>query len=481
VEETFDVVVCGFGGAGAAAAIEAHDRGARVLVVEKADEAGGSTQESGGSVATIVDRAGAVEHYLALTEGRTPRAVVEAYVAGVLELEGWLADNGGSLEPLPMHRPPFPHRYQGTAYANKPRSDAIGPRVRVAEDGVDHGGTSLWHLLDRSVRSRAIDVRHRTQAARLLEGRDGVTGVVLEGPGGAVDARATGGVVLTCGGFGCNPEMLDDAVGPGLSHLAPPGRNTGEGVRMAQAVGADLWHMNCIAAGFGYQVPGVAAAWMCSIPAFGFFLVDRLGRRFLDEPTVEHHAAGHALMVRDFRTGEFWRVPSYLIFDEKTRLAGRIATVEAGHNRRLAWSEDNSDEIAKGWIKRADTLDALARELGLPPDALDETGARYDAAARSGHDEMGRSPSTMVPLDHPPYYGIEVRPSLFNTQGGPRRDELGRVVAVGGEPIPGLFSAGELGSMWAALYPGAGNVTEALVSGRIAGRSAATRSITPGT
>ena len=77
--------------------------------------------------------------------------------------------------------------------------------------------------------------------------------------------------------------------------LAPPGRNTGDGVRMAQAVGADLWHMNSVACGFGYQVPDLPSAWMCSIPAFGFFLVDRLGRRYLNEPTVEHHAANHAL------------------------------------------------------------------------------------------------------------------------------------------------------------------------------------------
>ena len=154
-DEAFDVVICGYGGAGAAAAIEAHDLGARVLVAEKAEEGGGSTQESGGSLATIEDP-GAVEHYLALTEGRTPRAVVEAYVAGVVEVEGWIRANGGELEPLPMRRPPFPHRYEGTAYATMPHADAIGRRVRLAETGVDHGGTTLWHFLDRNVR-RARD------------------------------------------------------------------------------------------------------------------------------------------------------------------------------------------------------------------------------------------------------------------------------------------------------------------------------------
>jgi succinate dehydrogenase/fumarate reductase flavoprotein subunit len=88
---------------------------------------------------------------------------------------------------------------------------------------------------------------------------------------------------------------------------------------------------------------------------------------------------------------------------------------------------------------------------------------------------MGRSADTLVPIETPPFYGIEVRPALFNTQGGPRRNEHGEVLSVDGSPIPGLFGAGELGSIWAALYPGAGNVSEAIVSGRIAGRRASAR------
>src|SRR5260370_18136147 len=83
--EELEVVVCGFGGAGTAAAIEAHDQGARVLVVEKSLEGGGSTAESGGPIPTILDRDMAVEHYVGFTEGRTPRAVIEAAVKSVQE------------------------------------------------------------------------------------------------------------------------------------------------------------------------------------------------------------------------------------------------------------------------------------------------------------------------------------------------------------------------------------------------------------
>jgi succinate dehydrogenase/fumarate reductase flavoprotein subunit len=113
--EEFDVVVCGFGGAGTAAAIEAHDQGARVLVVEKSLEGGGSTAESGGSIPTILDRDRAVEHYVGLTEGRTPRDVIDAYVAAVEEIPAWVEGNGGAFEMLPMNLPPFPTRFEGTA------------------------------------------------------------------------------------------------------------------------------------------------------------------------------------------------------------------------------------------------------------------------------------------------------------------------------------------------------------------------------
>lgn len=475
-EETFDVIVCGYGGAGAAAAIEAFDKGAKVLIAEKMAEGGGSTQESGGSIATILEHDGAIEHYLSLTEGRTPRPVMEAYVDGVTDLPRWIDVNGGALEQLPMTRPRFPHRYEGSAFGNFPRADSIGDRVRLAVAGLDHGGTTLWQFLQRNVAQRAIEVRHNLAAASLLTVGGRVNGVKFRAGDEELTVCAERGVILACGGFGANIEMVSDAIAPGLAYLSPPGRNTGDGVRMAQDIGADLWHMNCVAAGFGYQVPGLDAAWMCSIPSFGFFIVDRDGRRFLDEPAIEHHAANHALVVREVHSGEYRRIPSFLIFDETTRGAGRIATIEAGYNRHLEWSEDNLAEVDKGWIQRADTMVELARAIGVPEGSLDETWGRYNSGCRTGDDELSRSVDTLVPLATPPFYGIEIRPSLFNTQGGPRRNEHGEILSTDGTKIPGLFGAGELGSIWAALYPGAGNVTEALVSGRIAGNQAAARS-----
>jgi succinate dehydrogenase/fumarate reductase flavoprotein subunit len=470
----YDVIVAGYGGAGVTAAMAAHDAGARVLVLEKAPAGGGSTAESGGSFATVLDRDGAIEHYLAITEGRTPRDVLAAYVDGVLELPKWLADHGGRTETLPIGHPSFPRRYAGTAYRDRPHSDAIGERYRVQEDGVSHGGTSLWHLLHGGVERRGIDVRLRTPATRLLTDGARVTGVVADGPDGPEEVTACTGVVLTTGGFGYSAELLREWVGTEIPAYGPPGRNDGSGLRMALEAGASLWHMNAVACGFGYRVPGLDAAWMCIMRSFGFIMVDGSASRFLAEPAVEHHAAGNALIVRDFRSGNFTRLPSYLVFDDATRRAGPIVTNEAGANRVLSWSESNLEEVGQGWIKRSDSVAGLARELSLPPGRLEDTVREYNRAAVDGGDEFGRPQAEMVPLREPPFYGIPVWPALFNTQGGPRRGAAGEVIGTGGTPIPGLFSAGELGSIWGSLYPGAGNVTEAVVFGRIAGRSAAT-------
>jgi succinate dehydrogenase/fumarate reductase flavoprotein subunit len=476
--EEFDVVVCGFGGSGAAAAIEAHDSGCSVLVVEKSPEGGGSTAESGGSIPIIVDAEAAVDHYCRLTDGRTPKDVLENYVAEVAKLPEWIEANGGSLETLPMKFPPFPARYDGTAYPNIPGWEGIGPRRRLRESGVDHGGTSLWNFLRTNTERRGVDVRLATRVTNLQQADDRtVIGVEIDAPGEeARCVRARRGVVLCTGGFAYGPDLLREHVGVELPALGPPGRNSGDGLQMAVKAGASLWHMNGIAAGFGYKVPGVEAAWMCRMPSFGFMLVDQAGRRFLNEPTVEHHAAGTALVVRDFRTGGFTRIPSFVIFDEATRLSGKVATDEAGTNRTMFWSEDNQAEIDKGWIVKGDSIADLAARIGVPADALRKTVDDYNCASVAGGDEFDRTPDQMVPLVEPPYYAVEVKPSLFNTQGGPRRDAQARVLDIAGQPIPGLFSAGELGSIWVAVYPGAGNVPEAIAIGRLAGRNAAGRS-----
>jgi succinate dehydrogenase/fumarate reductase flavoprotein subunit len=156
------------------------------------------------------------------------------------------------------------------------------------------------------------------------------------------------------------------------------------------------------------------------------------------------------------------------------RTAGSIVLeYKASYNQRFPWSRDNSDEVKKGWIKTARSISDLATELGLPSDNLAKALRDFNDGCDTGCDQFGRKPELMRRLEGDSYYGIPIWPALFNTQGGPRRNERAQIVDVFGDAIPRLYSAGELGSIWGPLYPGAGNVCEAVVFGRIAGRNAA--------
>jgi succinate dehydrogenase/fumarate reductase flavoprotein subunit len=192
----------------------------------------------------------------------------------------------------------------------------------------------------------------------------------------------------------------------------------------------------------------------------------------LDETGVIFHAAGRIMLERDVYTGKLVRCPSFMVFDETTRLSGPIGPQPNGHNRTYDWSADNSVEIDRGWIHKANTIAELAGLIGVPAAELERTFDRYNTAVRSGNDDFRRVIQKMEPVEKPPFYAVALWPCLLNTQGGPRRNARAEVLDAHGQPIPGLFSAGELGSMWGQLYPGAGNIGEALVTGQIAARSA---------
>src|SRR5262249_47766991 len=157
-------------------------------------------------------------------------------------------------------------------------------------------------------------------------------------------------------------------------------------------------------------------------------------RRFMNEAHVEFHSGLLSSQVLDSVEGRRYRMPSYLIFDEETRLSGPIATrVKHSYNQRFKWSDDNSTEIKRGWIKTSQTIEGLANQLGLKSEQLQSAKTSFDEASQHGDKDFGRAKETMRPLDRPPYYGIAIWPSLSNTQGGPRRNESARVIDVFGK------------------------------------------------
>jgi succinate dehydrogenase/fumarate reductase flavoprotein subunit len=486
-----DVVVCGLGGAGAMAAITAAEAGASVIVVERTDDGGGSTRDSGGNIRTFNDIDLAVDHYAYLSYGSTPRDVIRAMVETAATLPEWFESRGGAQQfhnPMgrtgqePYPAPICPIGYVGSAFEGAPGAEGLGRRFQAVpaswdpETGFRPSGTTMWQVLIAYIEQLKIPVQYNTRADELITDADGtVTGVLCTGPDGPVDIHASRGVILTTGGFADDAKLKIDNFGADIPTMCGPGKKTGEGIRMAVSAGADLFHMKDLAATLGYKFPDNPAGFFATMRGPGFILVDQDARRFACETELESHAAGLTVLVPDQHRGSYRRLPCYFIFDEETRYDGPIVRVPSGYNAGFDWSTDNSREIKRGWIKQADTLTQLATQIGLPPDQLAATIDAFNQAAETGTpDPLGRPAHLTRPIKSSPYYAVETWPCLFNTQGGPRRDPQCRILKPNGQPVKGLFSAGELGSMFGAYYPGGGNVTEALATGIIAGHNATT-------
>ncbi|MBI4191500.1 MAG: FAD-dependent oxidoreductase [Betaproteobacteria bacterium] len=467
-----DVVIVGYGGAGAAAALSAIEAGAKVLVLEKNPAGGGNTKYSGGSLRTYLDVDKASDYIESLCDGATERDVIETFVRESSRNLEWVKKMGGEIAPRPTP-PSFPHSLP-VAFPGTRGAEGIGPRARVKGAGED-AGIDLWGLLVRKVEGAGIKILCSSPAKQLLvEKGTGVTGVIAAGVERDIRVRARGGVILTCGGFEYDQTMHLNYLGQKYFGLCNPG-NTGDGIRLAGEVGADLWHMNGVAASLGYKFPEFEFGIRSSMPAAGFLYVDRNGKRFMDETGTDAHFMWAPTSYVDTKTLERTRIPSYVIFDEDTRMRGPVGVTGQGRVSDVhQWSRDNSVEVRKGWIRAADGIADLARQINIRPDILQATVAQYNLQSVGGYDpEFGRAADTLVPLGRAPYYAMELWPCLFNTQGGPKRNARAQVLDVHGNPIKRLYSAGELGSLWHRNYPGAGNVSEALAFGRIAGRNAA--------
>jgi succinate dehydrogenase/fumarate reductase flavoprotein subunit len=311
----------------------------------------------------------------------------------------------------------------------------------------------------------------------LTDGAGWVCGVAVETDGSLQQIGVRAGVVLACGGFAYAEELKRAYLFPGTAGaLGWPG-NTGDGLRLAQRAGAALWHLTDQASALGIAPPGWEAGFAIDLPRPGYVYVDRKGHRFVDETRVEAHTACQLTANYDPASFDYPRLPCFAVFDEENVTNGPLGISMFSYNvvkLGYQWSQDNHTELDRGWIIRARTLDELAQTLEIPPATLKRTVDAYNHGARVGIDaDFGRARETLKPLT-PPFYALRLVPLLYNTQGGPRRDSRARVHDVDGHPIPGLYAAGELGSIWGCRYQTSTNFAEALIYGKIAGQTAAT-------
>lgn len=284
--------------------------------------------------------------------------------------------------------------------------------------------------------------------------------------GETVNIRAKNGVVMTMGGFENNKQMVEDFLG--LTKSTPAGTlfNTGDGVKMAMGVGADLWHMeayegNCFALGgisFVVNEDQHAKTFNDLRNLSGsVIVVGNGGERYLREDVYNRH--GH--------------VPSN----------GDWVNVKRPRNTYMVWDAAQNEAIAEyhgipagfeDQVVSAATIAELEAALGIPAGKLEQTVTDFNKMANDGYDPaFFRAAETMRAFGEGPFYAIEMIQAFLNTQGGARRNARAEVVGTDGEPIPHLYSAGEFGGMTPYQYNGGGNMAECLIFGQLAGVGAA--------
>lgn len=491
-----DVVIVGFGYAGGMAAIAAHDAGARVLILEKMPDPGGISVCSAGGLRVASDAEQAFRYLQATNGGTAPDDVLRRLAQGMTELPELARDlaavNGAvvGVRDSPANYPLPGHDTFGFAYIDDlPGFDAAQafPQVKGSAPGA-----RLFKVVLDNVVKRGIPVRTAAPARRLVQDSEGaVIGLIAEIDGREVAVRARRAVVLACGGFEGDGELQRQfwQAKPVLS--AAFRGNTGDGIRMAQAAGAQLWHMWHYHGSYGFRHPDPAypfAIRMKRLPDWqpgqglrgdvrmAWIMLDRTGRRFVNEYEPYMQDTGARAMDRfDPATQSYPAIPATLIVDEEGRKLYPLGAPT--YNERgltMGWSRDNQAEVQSGLLGRANTLDELAERCGLPAAAVTATVDRWNRMCVAGVDDsFGRPPTSMVPIATPPFTFARLWPVVSNTQGGPVHDGEQRVIDAFGQPIPRLFAAGELGSVFGHLYMSGGNLAECFVGGRIAGRNAA--------
>jgi fumarate reductase flavoprotein subunit len=461
MSRAYDVVVVGAGGAGMAAAIEAHAAGASVIVLEADARIGGSTSLSGGvfyAAGTSVQRARGIEdspdamfeYYMTLNQWRVEPGIVRRLCDDAAPALEWLIGLGVEFPPE-------------TLYASGVESVPRGHSAAGA-------GAAIASALEQAVGARGIEVvlDARAEALCVEDGR--ITGVRAQGT--ELDA---GGVVMASGGFGQSPELLAKHYPEAARHgdwtwsISAP-HCQGDGLALGEQAGAAIAGRDdgllLITPGFDKHLEVYTPGWLV--------FVNREGRRFVNE------TAAYAVMsgVVGSQTGG----SCYAVFDEAARLAAdpdpAFRDAFLAGILPLSWVNSVIDaQVEAGKVLRADSLDALGAQAGIDARALAGTLDRYnDDCARGRDSAYIKDASHMRPVATPPFYAAEIRPAIVCfTAVGLRVDADARVLDSGEHAIHGLYAAGETaGGVMGARYIGGGaSIANAVVFGRIAGANAA--------
>jgi len=446
------VIVVGGGGAGLCASIAAVEAGAaEVTLVEKASKLGGDTIISGMVISaggTLLQKQAGIEdtphQYLIdlLTGGRYASDVV---------LAATLVQNGpAAWEWLAEHGCQFP----GPESLHVQHDHSLARSVKFAPPG-------MISPLKQTAEAKGVNIMLDSPVLSLIMEDSRVAGVVV-GKDGETTEYPADSVVLATGGFGRNKNLVNQYNAKFAEAASWNAMGiTGDGIELAQAVGADLVHMDAlrvIQTGADVRVKVLHPTYlMGQIRTLGGILVDQDGRRFYDEMGRSYELI-HAAMTQ----GPFY----FLIFDAK------MATPSQWLPEKT-FEEQLNAAVKDGMIAmQADTLEELADQIGAP--GLVETVQRWNDDTAKGEDTVCRRTEGLHPITESPFYAIRYKPAIVQTLGGVRINNRAQVLDQSGQPIPGLHAAGQVtGGVHGADYIGGSALLECVVYGIIAGRQAA--------
>lgn len=445
-----DVVVVGAGAAGLSAANTALEAGAKVLIMEKVGVTGGSTTRSGGKVLgagtpwqkaqNFTDTPDMMYDYLMSfdRDDIMDEDLVRIFCDNSAENIQWLADRGVQFQDVePIHSSLTPWRVHNVAGGGGQTSG--------------HGG-QICVPLTQAYEKAGGQIIYNCRANELLTDASGaVVGVKGEkSSGGTVTVHAKA-VILATGGYAHNEEMLakyKDFL-PTNAYSGVPMGNVGDGLVMAQAVGAKNFDAP------GLQMVYVSYDCYCGINEESGLIVDAAGSRVVNEWSYQSHVA-------------------QALADAKSPVGYYITAAKAGVCVEPYPTLANGVKIET--VPQAATLEELAGKIGMDPGALKATVARYnELCAKGTDDDFGKPADYMIPVEGDTFYAFPMTPGASVTFGGLQIDTGAHVLNANDQPIPGLFAAGEVAftGLFDAEYPCCGMAIGcAVYYGRVAAENA---------
>ncbi|MCX0290440.1 FAD-binding protein [Lactobacillus kullabergensis] len=461
-DAVYDVIVVGFGGAGAGAARFAADNNAHVLLIDSAPEGheGGNTRYAGGAFAWS-DNFDDLREYYKQTyyPFKYDPKDLDAFVNNVLKMKEYSQKYFGIEAQYTGRRPQG--EYPEYKHAETMRSQSMTA-------GMYNGG--FWKLLRKKVYERLdkINVWFESPAQHLIQDSNTKTilGVQIKHQGINRNVAARNGVVLSCGGFENNQDMVQTFLGQGS--LAPIGTlyNQGKGIDLAVEAGARLWHMsNYDSHGFSLREgePREKFAYMINWKNLfngSIFVAGDDGTRYYREDEEDRHGY-------KYNHGNWIMQPNqnhpHIIMDQR-------------QFEQLANDDSDKAEQIKSLITyaiKAESIAKLAGKIAAPKLAEAVSDFNFLVTEKKRDMFLNRKIETMRAFGAGPYYAIPIRHNILHTHGGARRNENCEVLDMENNVIPHLYEAGELGDIFATKYIGANSIADLLISGKIAGENAA--------